>query len=103
MAFRCPSCQEPDSLYEMVMVEGWRSVDASLKETGRSSGDRDVEWSSVEASGNYGCSCGWGPKYKTFLEEIGIDGEPLPAIHRNQLSLTTAGPESRSERSPNAT
>jgi len=83
MSYRCPECKSSDGLYEEVQVPGWRSVDEHLQPTG----DRDVEWHDAEPFGNYGCSCGFGPYLIGRFEKIGVDGEPLPVVHPDQITL----------------
>lgn len=90
--YRCPKCGREGSLYENVTVQGWRSIDATLEPVGPGHNDRDVEWDTAEpdayADFEVGCSeCEWqGARNK--LEAIGIDGEPLPEVHADQLSLS---------------
>lgn len=85
---RCPSCKKDDGLWEGVTVPGWRSIDAHLTPA-TSSGDRDTDWSNAERDGTVGCSCGW-EGTREGLEVVGLDGEPLPAVHPNQLELEAA-------------
>ncbi len=79
----CPDCRESDGLWRGVTIEGWQSLDATLKPTG----ERDVEWSTAEPDGTLGCSCGW---EGSELATLGIDGEPLPEIHPAQQVLVPA-------------
>lgn len=43
----------------------------------------------VMAPMEVGCSCGW-EGARGELEELGIDGEPLPNVHRDQISIEEA-------------
>lgn len=65
------------------MVDGWRSIDETLRPTGQ----REVEWYDVQSEGMGGCSeCNWEGALSQ-LEAIGLDGEPLPEIHPDQMTL----------------
>lgn len=83
--FQCPECKMFDTLYEDVDVPGWRSIDDALKPTD----DRHVEWENATVTGTIGCSCGW-QGTRSRLEQVGTDGEPLPAIHPDQTTLGVA-------------
>lgn len=84
-ARRCPRCHESDGLWQEVTVDGWRAIDAYLKPTGTVESMGHVI--SVEQQG--GCSCGWEGSFRD-LEIVGIDGEPLPTVHPDQLQIDAA-------------
>lgn len=84
--FRCPECRESDNLWQEVTFEGWQEVDAYLKPTGT----RDVETFNVlDEYQQGGCTCGWEGSFSA-LEALGIDDEPLPAIHPRQTQIEVA-------------
>lgn len=78
--YRCPQCHESDGLWEGVDVPGWRGIDEQLQPHGQ----RDEDWTFAEPNGDLGCRCGWEGSV-SGLERLGIDGEPLTPVHRNQL------------------
>jgi hypothetical protein len=90
--YRCPKCHEADGFWEPVIFQGWRSLDAHLKPVPYGgTGDRDVDWSTAErdtwASMELGCSCGW-EGMRDELEVLGIDGNPLQAVHPDQMEIS---------------
>lgn len=86
--FRCPGCHSSEGLWEEIEARGWRPVDETLLESG------PIEYESplrVWETATYGCSrCDW-EGGKKQLERLGTDGEPLPVIHPNQLSIADVG------------
>lgn len=89
--YRCPGCHSAEHLFEGVEVTGssWRSVDAHLEATERAT-QVDIDWIDEWPDGTLGCSnCDWRGE-KRDLEPLGIDDEPLPAIHPNQLQIEEA-------------
>lgn len=77
----CPKCGRDDGLYRRMEVPGWQRVDPFLKKTG----GIETEDFDAEPTGEYGCGeCQW-EGFK--LETVGLDGEPLPFIHPNQLTI----------------
>lgn len=84
--YRCPGCGRNDGLFEKVVVPGWRSVDEELNPIDGST-HRDVEWSNVYSEDRYGCGeCEWEGDMDD-LQSLGIDGEPLPLVHQDQLTI----------------
>jgi hypothetical protein len=91
---RCPHCHKSINLWEAVTVQGWRSIDEYLDaapDPGRD--DRDVDWSTAEqdgwASPEVGCGeCVWDGQ-RDQLQAIGIDGEPLPTVHPQQMEIAS--------------
>lgn len=84
--YRCPKCASGTNLYEDVYVPGWRSVDENLDVlTGPS--DRDADWWQAESEGTFGCGdCEWTGR-RDQLAKVGIDGNPLPFIHPQQMAI----------------
>ncbi len=90
MSFRCPDCKHDDALYREVDVPGWQDVDNKLEVSGSWPNGADVEWEDAYFTGNYGCGeCEW-KGGRDSLEEIGLDGNPLPNVHVNQISIEEA-------------
>lgn len=85
---RCPNCKSSEHLWEGVLVEGWRAIDAELNPSS-DHGVNDFDWRYADPTGNVGCMCGW-EGVKSSLEALGVDGEPLPAIHPDQQTLEAA-------------
>lgn len=88
--YQCPKCGLLDTLWEAVVVQGWRSINARLEPEG----ERDVDWYHAEkddwASPAVGCGeCQWEGE-RTELVKIGIDGEPLRVVHPDQLEIEEA-------------
>jgi hypothetical protein len=84
--YRCPNCGSTEYLWEGVEVPGWRGLNDELESNGR--GD-DVDWHMAESTGEYGCSdCQWTGS-KSALENLGIDGKPLPVPIPGQLELAS--------------
>lgn len=88
--YRCPECHRSDGLWEGIefLYSGWRSVDERLEPGGaEDTGDLIDQ----NASGEIGCSkCDWRSWSRDSLEAIGINGEPLPVVHPNQLQIEAA-------------
>lgn len=77
----CPKCGRDDGLYREMEVPGWQRIDSFLKPHGT------IETDDYNAlpTGEYGCGeCQW---EGLNLESVGLDGEPLPFIHPNQLTI----------------
>lgn len=75
-----------DGLWESMIVPGWRAMDEYLEPAS----DRDVDWCKAERDTwdriEVGCSCGW-EGLRQELQPIGIDGQPLQAVHQDQMEL----------------
>jgi hypothetical protein len=85
---RCPNCGRDDSLYEEAVQSGYYRVDEFLERT--SGFESDFAWD--EGREQYGCGeCDW-TGGRRMLEHLGLDGEPLPYIHRGQLDIYSAFP-----------
>lgn len=87
--YRCPECHASEGLWESIekVVVGWRDLDEHLEIRAECSSfdfeTQDGPW----ANGEVGCSlCGWRGVRADF-EALGIDGEALPVIHPNQMTL----------------
>lgn len=83
---RCPECKKMDGLWQEITVTGWREIDMYLKPTGTAEADA---YNIIYAEDQGGCTCGWEGAF-SFLEVVGIDDEPLPVIHPNQLTIEAA-------------
>lgn len=89
MRYRCPRCRSDAGLWQGIEATAWRSVDEYLKPTGEHGVD-PVELASAYTNGDVGCTtCGW-EGITDQLERLGVDGKPLPEIHRQQLQLEQA-------------
>lgn len=91
MIYRCPKCKESYSLWQFVDIEmegAWQNVDEHLSLTGTVETEfADVCF--VGVTGRFGCAkCDW-RGLKDDLEQVGIDGNPLPVIHDGQLSIAS--------------
>jgi hypothetical protein len=85
-SYQCPACSRPGTLWEAVMVPGWRSINQHLDPEG----DRDIDWPDAEPWGRdceIGCvACGWEGSVAELVA-IGIDGKPLPVVHPEQTVI----------------
>lgn len=92
MSFRCPKCHASTTLWEDCEVPAWRAVDENLSplQGGFPNPEREAFWDDAVGFATYGCGeCSWQGSLAQ-LEEIGLDGEPLPDIHRDQISIEEA-------------
>lgn len=90
---RCPACHKSDGLWEAteVTVGGWRGLDEYLEPNGESETDDFDVLSGPYPTGQVGCSqCDWRSWLRDDLEAVGIDGEPLPVVHPNQMQIEAA-------------
>jgi hypothetical protein len=70
-------------LWESVSIPGWRSVNDELEPVG----DREAEWENATSDEFFGCAeCQW-EGGRRQLENLGIDGEPLPVPIPGQLEI----------------
>lgn len=77
----CPKCGCDSGLYRRLEIPGWQRIDAFLKPHGLIETD-DFD---AEPTGEFGCGeCQW---EGWDLKNIGLDGEPLPFIHPNQMTI----------------
>jgi hypothetical protein len=93
MPYRCPECRESDGLWEAieVTVGGWRELDDKLEPKSAAEYDTCDVLAGPYTTGEVGCSkCDWRGRGQDSFEAIGIDGEPLPFIHPNQLEIGVA-------------
>lgn len=86
----CPDCKKEIGLWESVLVQGWRGINAYLEPDG----ERDVDWNYAEtdemASRQVGCGeCGWeGLRDELELAgRVGLDGKPLAIVHPDQMEI----------------
>lgn len=82
----CPKCQRGNYLWQTVMVSGYITVDEYLKQIGIPDAD-GVYWDDQD---EFGCSeCDW-RGFERDLVQMGIDDEPLPYIHPEQMFIVEA-------------
>lgn len=100
--YRCPECNETDCFFEIVTLDGWRSVSIKHLESegmpvvsaldNLGYGDRDVDWTTASRTGYIGCgNCTW-EGGDDLLElhvpyKLGWDGKPLDKPLPGQLDL----------------
>lgn len=83
----CPKCQSGEALWQSVTVSGWVDVDTYLEQAG--SPEVDHAWYDL-CDNEYGCAnCEWRGT-ESMMIVLGIDDQPLPVIHPNQLRLGEA-------------
>ena len=83
MTYVCPECRTAKCLWRGVDVPGWEAVNTKLEPES----ERDVEWTSAWGNGIYGCGdCNWEGN-KGDLIRLGLDGQPMSAIHPQQEKL----------------
>jgi hypothetical protein len=90
VSYVCPKCRDDKGLWRGVVLTGWEAVGGDL--TPRSFAgrglEREVDWEAASADGMYGCGeCQW-EGVRAELVRLGIDGEPLPAVHPAQERLS---------------
>lgn len=82
----CPKCQRGDGFWQSVMISGYISVDEYLNHVGVPEDD-GCYWHDID---EFGCShCGWRGRERQLIQ-MGIDDEPLPYIHPDQMVLGQA-------------
>lgn len=83
---QCPKCHRNDCLWQSVSIYGWVNVDEYL-EIDPGTLDHDSDY---DDGYTFGCGeCGW-EGVEAGLIELGIDDQPLPVIHPNQMRFGEA-------------
>lgn len=101
--YRCPECEASQSFFEIVELDGWRSVDIGYLESegipvisadafANDTSNRGADWTTARSTGALGCGeCTW-EGYERQLKlhvppKLGWDGKPLDKPLLGQLDL----------------